>query len=199
MEFFWLDGGFSYTFLKWTVHPAILKINACCLTLAISYFVLFSQPLFVPCFFEKRTLRRQVFIFKIAGVHSPLARSVGSIKLHTVVLTDHRNAMPRYPQNRKLLDSQSKTGFPCNAYVDQDGQIFWKVIKIKNVTQPKRFSSAFSSIILKTFCVLSKTLFLCKHLLYSIKSVRVPWNVWGQLNNRIISWSSRKGFVTSFL
>ena len=33
--------------------PAILTVNACCLTLAISHFVLLSQPLFVPCLFEK--------------------------------------------------------------------------------------------------------------------------------------------------
>ena len=32
---------------------SVLKKNACCLTLAISYFVLLSQPLFVPCLFEK--------------------------------------------------------------------------------------------------------------------------------------------------
>ena len=33
--------------------PAILKVNACCLTLAISYFILLFWPLFVPCLFEK--------------------------------------------------------------------------------------------------------------------------------------------------
>ena len=32
--------------------PTILNINACCLTLAISYFVLLSRPSFVPFLFE---------------------------------------------------------------------------------------------------------------------------------------------------
>ena len=32
---------------------SVLKVNACCLMLAISYFVLLSQPLFVLCLFEK--------------------------------------------------------------------------------------------------------------------------------------------------
>ena len=36
-----------------TVYPSILKVNACCLMLEISYFVLLLQPLFVPCLFEK--------------------------------------------------------------------------------------------------------------------------------------------------
>ena len=33
--------------------PTIIKVNVCCLTLAISYFILLLQPLFVLCLFEK--------------------------------------------------------------------------------------------------------------------------------------------------
>ena len=43
--------------------------------LAISYFILLSQPLFVPCQFEKSTEKDSV-IFKIAGVNSSHERSV---------------------------------------------------------------------------------------------------------------------------
>ena len=32
---------------------SVVKINACCLTLAIWFFILLSQPLSVPCLFEK--------------------------------------------------------------------------------------------------------------------------------------------------
>ena len=40
-----------YTSFKRTVHPGKSKSKR--LTLAISYFVLLSQPLFIPCLFEK--------------------------------------------------------------------------------------------------------------------------------------------------
>ena len=42
-----------HTSFKQTVHFSILKVNACCLTLTISYLILLFQPLFVPCLFEK--------------------------------------------------------------------------------------------------------------------------------------------------
>ena len=51
--FFQILKGNIYFLSNEPCTPAILKINACCLTLAISHFVLLSQPLFVPCLFEK--------------------------------------------------------------------------------------------------------------------------------------------------
>ena len=59
---------------------AILKINACCLTLAIAHFVLLSQPfLYLACLkksTEKESTEREAFNFKIVGMHSLLERSV---------------------------------------------------------------------------------------------------------------------------
>ena len=64
-------------------NPAIPKINACCLTLAISHFVPLSQPLFVPCLFEKSiekaSVERKAFNFRIIGVHSSLGKRVWKI------------------------------------------------------------------------------------------------------------------------
>ena len=42
-------------------NPAIPKINACCLTFAISYFVLSSQPFLVPCLFEEGYWKASVY------------------------------------------------------------------------------------------------------------------------------------------
>ena len=60
--------------------PAILKINVCCLTLAISHFVLLSQSLFIVACLkksgEKERVQRKAFIFQMAGVHSSFGRSV---------------------------------------------------------------------------------------------------------------------------
>ena len=63
-----------YTPFKRTVHPTILKINDCCVTLAISHFLLL--PLFLPCLFEKVPWEAQPFILKIARVFSSLERGV---------------------------------------------------------------------------------------------------------------------------
>ena len=54
-ERFW----FFFHFFQAKCAPAVLKIMANCLTLAISYFVLLSHPLFLPCLVEKVYLEGQ--------------------------------------------------------------------------------------------------------------------------------------------
>ena len=49
-----------YTSFKRTVTQAILKINACFLNFAISYFFLLSQPLFVPACLKMSTEKARV-------------------------------------------------------------------------------------------------------------------------------------------
>ena len=61
---------------------AILRMNACHLTFAISWFVLLSQALFVPCLFKKAMVKLLTFVFRIARTYSSLERSVGHFQVN---------------------------------------------------------------------------------------------------------------------
>ena len=91
----------------WT--QTIPKINACCLTLAATRFVLMPQPLFVRCLFKIVHLEgkhlRQVIIFEVSGNHSSLERSLKHLWKYQTLFSKQKTPTRKTPTSMSVLSS----------------------------------------------------------------------------------------------
>ena len=77
----------NYPSFKWTVHPGNSKHKRLLLELAISYFVLLSQSLFVPCLFENVYWKGKCLVESVyRRGHSSLERRVMSYSFFIICL-----------------------------------------------------------------------------------------------------------------